>query len=717
MRTPLKLLAGLLLPALLCAGARAVEPSPAGPAVASVVSHILARGHYEHRPMSAEMSDQALTNYIESYDYNHLYFTKEDVAAFRREYGSDLGDRVKRGDLAPAYAIFDRFMARLKERRALVDSILASTVTFTADESIPLDWHKRPWPQDEDEARERWRLSVKFELLRSRLDGEKGEDPVKAVTSHYDSLESNYRQFDASDVIQNYLSSVCRVYDPHTDYFAAPGEDNFNISMRLTLVGIGASLRSEKGYTSVMGLVPGGPADTDKRLRVGDKIVGVSQGDTEDFTDLVGMKIDRVVRLIRGEKGTVVRLRVIPVDAADPSTRVVIRLIRDEIRLRDQEAKARLLSVPDGSGAVRKVGVIDLPSFYADLRGRPDGKSTTRDVGALIGSLVRKGAQALVIDLRRNGGGSLQEALALTGLFIGDGPVVQVKDNRGTVSVLESDAGAASYEGPVVVLTSRGSASASEILAAALQDYGRAVVIGAKSTFGKGTVQSVMELDRYMPPSLESHRPGAVHLTIQKFYRVSGGSTQNRGVIPDIALPSAEDYMEMAESALPNAMPYDAIAPARYTPSTFVGRMLPGLVEASRRRVESSPEWAYAREDIADFKKQSEEKAISLNEARRRAEKAEDEARDKARRKERAARGAAAFESLDITLDQPDGVVPSTATASVPKAHAGGKEKDGDYEKAPPAPDLMLDEAALVAADMVSRSAIAGRKSPADLPR
>lgn len=685
--------------------ARAVEPSPAGPALGSIISQIFAANHYERRPVDATMSTQALRSVLESYDYAHLFFTQADVDNFEVRFGPSLGARVRTGDVGAAYAIYDRFMERLTERRTLITALTASTVTFTAAESIPREGHKLPWPTTDAAMFERWRLNIKFELLRASLDGTKGEDPVKTVISHYDSLVENYKQFDADDILQNFLSALCRVYDPHSDYLSAPKEDNFNIGMRLSLVGIGAALRSEKGYTSVVSLVPGGPAELDKRLRAGDKIIAVAQGD-EDFVDLTGMKIDRVVRLIRGGVGTVVQLRILPVDAADPSTRVVIRLVRAQIHLRDQEAKAELRTVLDHDGKPRLLGIIDLPSFYADLQAHGEGKSTTRDVAALLASLRKKGAEGLILDLRRNGGGSLQEALELTGIFIGAGPVVQVKDNGGSVSVLDSGTRNASYEDPVIVLSSRGSASASEILAAALQDYGRAVVVGPKSTFGKGTVQTVLDLGRYMPPSLASFKAGAVHLTIQKFYRISGGSTQNRGVIPDIALPSAEDEMEITESSLPNALSFDRISPAPFTPQARVGRLLPGLVRASQERVGSSPEWAYALEDIESFRKEMKQSSISLNEIERRAEKAADEARDDKRRKERTARARTlppAKAPLYITLSELDGVAPSTTTAAVAPTNAP-QEKKPDYETAPPAPDLMLVEALNILNDMVTRT-------------
>ncbi len=696
----------LLLSAFCWAAGQAawgLEPSPAGPQVGQIVVQMLEQAHYERHPLDAKTSRLFLRNYIEGYDYNHLFFSKADVDGFEAALGATLGDRVKSGDVSAAYEIYDRFMARLKERREQLRLLTASTMTFTAEESIPSDWHKSPWPADDAEMRERWRLNVKFELLRARLDGQKSTEPAKSVNAHYDSLLDNYKQFDANDVLQNFFSSLCRVYDPHTDYFGPAGEENFNISMRLALVGIGAALRSENGYTSVVNLIPGGPADVDKRLKPGDKIEAVAQGDDGPWVEAVGMKIDRLVALIRGAKGTVVRLRIIPADAVDPAARALIRLVRDEIHLRDQEAKAKVLTIHPPGGAARRIGVIDLPSFYADIKAQGKGKSTTRDVQTLMGGLERKGIEGLVFDLRRNGGGSLSEALSLTGLFIGKGPVVQVKDMSGNITVLDSHADKDAYGGPLVVLTSRGSASASEIMAAALQDYGRAVVIGEKSTFGKGTVQSVMDLDPYMPAFFRSFKAGAIHLTIQKFYRVSGGSTQSRGVIPDISLPSIDDEMEIAESALPNALPYDEIAPAPGASRDTLRLALPELAKASAVRVALSPEWGFRRADIESYRARVKDKPLSLNEAKRRAEKAADEARDQARRKERAARGAPKEEELAITLEALDGVVPSTAAAQAPARSTGTAEgKDADYAKAPPAPDLMLSESMSVLSDMIA---------------
>lgn len=669
------------------------EPAPAGPAVGRIVAHMLEQAHYDRRPIDEEMSRSFLRGYIESYDYGHYFFTQNDVEEFESAYGAELGERVKAGDLRAAYEIFDRFMERFKEHQELVQLLATSTMTFTEDESIASDWHETPWPAEERALVERWRLNIKNELLRGKLDGLASTESVKNVLSRYDSALENYTQFDANDILQRFLSALCRVYDPHTDYFAAPNEANFGISMRLQLVGIGARLRYEKGYTSVIDLVPGGPAAVDNRLRPGDKIEAVAQGDDGEFVNAVGMKIDSLVAIIRGEKGTVVRLRVIPADALDPTERQVIRLVRDVIHLRDQQAKARLLTLRSADGDPRKIGVIDLPSFYTDIQG--EGRSATRDVETLIGSLRAKGMEGLLLDLRRNGGGSLPEAISLTGLFVGAGPVVQVQDGFGAISRLDSHSERIAYDGPLIVLTSRASASASEIVAAALQDYGRAVIVGEKSTFGKGTVQNVIGLDQFMPARFRAFKPGALHLTIQKFYRISGGSTQNRGVIPDIRLPSIADEMKMSESDLPNALPYDEIPPASFEPRGTAARSLPALADASAARVSLSYEWGYRRADIERYRAFQKENRVSLNLEKRLAEKEADKKRDFDRRNERAARAAPEPESLEITLEELDGVAPSTTTV---------QGAEDEKPKAPPAPDMMLVESTNILADMIAAS-------------
>jgi carboxyl-terminal processing protease len=700
MSISLRTLKDRILPAALLAGALAAplaaapSPLPAGPWVGRVVVAMVEQGHYSRRSVDAEISRRMLRNYLEAYDYNHLFFLKSDVDDFEARYASTLGDSLKVGDLRPAYEIFERFYTRLAERDRQAHELLSSTFTFTENESMPLEYHKAPWPAGEAEARDLWRKNVKYETLQARLDGQKPEEQAKTVLGHYDNLLSVYKQFDGGAVVQVYLTALCSAFDPHSDYMGADQEENFNIGMRLSLIGIGAVLRPDEGLARIVSLVPGGPADVDKRLKPNDRIEAVAQG-SGPWVEAAGIRLDRLVQLIRGEKGTVVRLRVIPSDAINPSTRVVISLVRDEIHLKDQEAKAKLITRPGPDGSLRRIGLVDLPSFYADMSRSNGGKSTTQDVQRLLERLESKGIDGLVLDLRRNGGGSLNEALALTGLFIDAGPMLQVKDSGMRVSVLRAEPSGVSYSGPLVVLTSRGSASASEILAAALQDHGRAVIVGAKSTFGKGTVQAVIGLRAYMPPQLGAFDPGALRLTTQKFYRVSGGSTQNQGVVPDIHLPSLEDEMDVAESSLTYAMPYDEIPPVGYLRMDLVDRVLPGLAAASALRTASSPEFGYVREDIVRYLKRRAEKSVSLNEAKRRAQMAADEEIETKRKKERQARSKPKGTVMAFTLEDLEGKLEPLENG--PPAKSTGTA--AGYEKAPPAPDIMLEESVNIAAD------------------
>ncbi len=700
-----------------CLASAPIQPSPAAPIVGQMVAHILEVDHYAHHPLDEKTSENFLKTYLDTFDYNRMFFTKADIDEFGARYGKTLCDRLKEGDVSPAFDIFGRFMTRLQQREAWVEKLTSSTFDFGANESMVIDRHDLPWPANEKEAQELWRQRVKYEILQEKLNGTKPADQAKNVDSRYKRLLQSYQEFDSSDIMQAYLTSLTHTFDPHSDYMAAAQKENFDISMRLSLVGIGAVLREGDGYARIVSLVPGGPADKDKRLKPNDKIEAVAQGDGP-WVDAVGMKLDRLVELIRGEKGTVVRLKVIPNDAIDPSTRVIIPLVRDEIKLTDQEAKAEIINLP-ANGRDFKIGVIDLPSFYADMKTVIDPKSTTRDVEKLIVGLKKRGIDGLIMDIRRNGGGSLSEAVALTGLFIPEGPVVQVKDAHGLIKVLrDTDAGEL-YGGPMIVLTSHASASASEIFSGALQDYGRALVVGEKSTFGKGTVQSIIDLSQYLPAALKDFDPGAVKLTIQKFYRISGGSTQNRGVIPDVQLPSIDDYLDIAEKALPNAMPYDEVEPAQYARvDYFTTPQLKDLARLSAQRVDASREFQWVREDIARYKKQKQDKTISLNLAKRLADKKADEARETERKKERLAMHEKPLVAREITLESLDGTAPpAVSTAAVMMPHDDDDQADSgsDYKKAPPPPDFVLEETAHILADMIappSGTATAGTVRP-----
>lgn len=733
----------LALVAILSVPASAFDKYGGGPIVAELVGRLLEQTHYARRQIDDAVSRETLQNYLDSYDYNHMILEKADVDEFRAKYADTLDDRLRDGDVEAAYEIFDRVQQRLEERVALVKTLTSSDFDFTANEKVVLDRHELPWPDGKKAAEELWRLRIKHEVLLERLARAKAEETRAAakaeadkkpkkeeaakteqqkkddaataaakpgkeqtikevIDQRYDRILRSYKEYDGIDVFANFVSALTRVFDPHTDYLAAAQKENFDISMKLSLVGIGAVLRSEDGYARIVSLVPGGPADSDKRLKPNDKIEAVAQGDGP-FIEVVGMKLDRLVQMIRGEKGSTVRMRVIPADAVDPSARVVISLVRDEIKLTDQEAKGKIFTVPAQAkgGKPSKVGVVDLPSFYADMRGGADGKSATRDVERIIGEMKRRGVDSLIIDLRRDGGGSLSEAVSLSGLFIDAGPVVQVKDARGTIKLLRDNDSNTAYDGPLVVLASRGSASASEIFAAAMQDYGRGVVVGEKSTFGKGTVQSVLELNQYLPPAYRSYKPGALKLTIQKFYRVSGGSTQHRGVLPDVHVPFYGDISESTESSQKSALPYDEVEPAPYQRSAVLQARLSSLAKASASRVAASREFQWIKEDMARWEKQRKDKSLTLNEKARQAEAKAEADRQAERRKERAARKEKPFASEEITLEALDGKAPAVASSSTTAKSPAG-EDDDEFERAPDAPDAVLDEAVRIASDLAS---------------
>jgi carboxyl-terminal processing protease len=486
-----------------------------------------------------------------------------------------------------------------------------------------------------------------------QLDQDRHEEIVKQLARRYNRTLRNLKQIEPDEVLQVWLDSLGHAYDPHTDYLGKRELDQFAISMNLSLFGIGATLQSEDGYTVIRSIVAGSPAEKSKQIKIGDKVVGVAQGDG-DFADVIDEKLNKVVDQIRGAKGTKVRLQIIP-EGADSSVRKVVAIVRDEIKLEDSEAKSKLIELPTDNGQFTRVGVIDLPSFYANFPvggRRGSGKTTTGDVAKLVKKLTAEGARGLILDLRRNGGGSLEEAINLTGLFIKSGPVVQVRNYDGSVQVEEDTDESIAYDGPLMVLTSRFSASASEILAGALQDYGRALVVGDTSTHGKGTVQTVQELGNWL--ARFNQNPGAAKVTIRKFYRASGASTQLKGVAPDLVLPGVNNHLEVGEASLTNALPWDTIASAGYEKLNRIQPLLPELTRRSTERLSQDHDFNYVREDVERFKKRQAEKAVSMNESKRRGELAEDKARAEARKKELSARHEKSPKTYEITLKLAD---------------------------------------------------------------
>src|SRR5205809_288253 len=581
------------------------------------------------------------------------FFTQQDVDALNAKYGNSIAGDVLLGTLKPAYEIYDLYAKRVDERVAKVKELLKEPIDFKSDTTIELSRQKSAWPKDQAEADQLWRGRITNELLQEHLSEHPIEPAPQLVTRRYDRLGRTVHEQDKDEQMKLFLDALAQTYDPHSEYLSKADMKNFSINMGLSLVGIGAMLRTEDGYAKIESLVPGGPAQVDGRLKVGDRITAVGQG-SADFVDVREMRLDKVVEMIRGKKGTHVRLLVIPSDATDPSRRKNIELVRDEIKLKDQEARADIIIRKDENGDPIKLGWLTLPSFYADMDRHQ--KSTTRDVLALLKRLKKENIAGLVVDLRRNGGGSLEEALSLTGLFLKSGPIVQTKDYNGSIRISSDPDSGIAYSGPLVVLTSRQSASASEIFAAALQDYGRAVIVGDKNTFGKGTVQTILPIGRFAS-LLGSHsdEDGALKLTIQKFYRVAGGSTQLHGVASDIVLPSLTDLPEFAEGALKNCLPYDEVPKAKYTKwNEPVSLYLDELRRRSSERAQNDPEFHYVMEDMDRLRHRLDDNRISLNEDVRKKELSEDKLRKDLRSKERLARNIEEPRVYRVTLDTVD---------------------------------------------------------------
>src|SRR5213594_1253239 len=621
--------------------------------IAISVGRLLEEGHYTRQKLNEEVSRKFLLSYLELLDFSHLFFTQQDIDTLNAKYGNSIAGDVLLGTLKPAYDIYALYTKRVDGRVAKIKELLKQPIDFKSNATVELSRQKAPWPKDEAEADELWRGRIMSELLQEHLSEHPIEPGPQLVARRYDRLARNVHEQDKDEQIKLFLDALAQAYDPHSEYLSKADLKNFSINMGLSLVGIGAMLRSEDGYAKIESLVPGGPAQVDGRLKVGDRITAVAQGPA-DYVDVREMRLDKVVEMIRGKKGTRVRLLAIPSDATDPSRRKNVELVRDEIKLKVQEARADIIIKKDENGDPIKLGWLTLPSFYADMDRHQ--KSTTRDVLALLKRLKKENIAGLVVDLRRNGGGSLEEALSLTGLFLKSGPIVQTKDYNGSIRISSDPDPGIAYSGPLIVLTSRQSASAREIFAAALQDYGRAVIVGDKNTFGKGTVQTILPIGRFAS-LLGSHsdEDGALKLTIQKFYRVAGGSTQLHGVASDIILPSLSDLPEFGEGALKNALPYDEVSKAKYTKwsdthSLFVDQ----LRRRSEGRVKDDPEFHYVTEDIGRLRHKIDENRISLNEDGRKKELQDDKLRKEMRSKDRLARNQEEPRIYRLTLDTVD---------------------------------------------------------------
>lgn len=626
--------------------------------------------HFLREPFNDKMSKRTLDSYLEMLDFSKIYFTKEDVDGFRQKFELFIDDHVRNDAIPAAYEIYSVYQERIADRVKMATELAKpGTFTYDSDRTVAISRKDEDWVPAGETYDQLWRNLIEGDLIREKLIADalaekeaeeaaereaKGEAPqpkketaeskktiYEKVSDRYDRILKQVNENNVEDVANLFIKAIARAYDPHSEYFSQQQYDNFRIGMNKSLTGIGAMLQKdeEQGGATIEGLVVGGPAFKEGNLGVKDRVIGVAQGEDGEFVDVVEMKLSDIVDLIRGEIGSVVRLKVVP---QNKTTEIkLVNIVREQVDLKDSLATADLIITKDPAGNEQKLGWITLPSFYADMDG--GNTSTTADVRRLLVRLSIEGIDGLIIDLRDNGGGSLEEAINMTGLFIRKGPVVQSVDWRGQGDQKSSRNSDAVYSGPLAVLVNKASASASEIFAAALQDYGRAVIVGDKSTFGKGTVQQlrpVLTNRLVLPFNRETNQEGALKLTIQTFYRINGYSTQRDGVVSDVRLPSLLDIAEIGEASLPNALEVDPINPSRY--DRFFEEALPisALQKASEARIGSSPGFDYILHDIAEEQKRREENRISLNIEQRKAEAEADEADREARKQERIERFA-----------------------------------------------------------------------------
>ena len=577
--------------------------------VTQIITHIISSYHYKKKPLDDELSVAILNKYIESLDQNRLFFTAEDIQAFS-SYEYLLDDALRKPDLSPAFEIFKIYRQRVNDRINFALNLLESDFSFDVHESYIFDRRELPWAGDTNESNEIWRKKVKNDILNLTLAKKELKEAKEVLRKRYERTRVSTFQFDADDVYQTFINAYTTSIEPHTAYFSPRTSENFDISMRLSLEGIGAVLKNENEYTQVQRVIPGGPADLSKQLHADDKIIGVGQGEINEIIDVIGWRLDDVVDLIRGPKDTVLRLEVLPKNTGPEGPAKIITLTRNEIKLEEQAAQSKIIDIPDTS---TRIGVIDLPTFYIDFaaqaRGEEDYKSTSRDVRKLIAELKKENIDGLVIDLRGNGGGSLSEALELTGLFIQEGPIVQTKDSSGKVETNNDPDPDLVYGGPLAVLVDRNSASASEIFAGAIQDYRRGIIIG-EPTFGKGTVQNIVDLNRFIRNPEGSN--GRLKTTIAQFFRISGGSNQHKGVVPDIVFPTAVDINEYGERALDNALPWDKVAPAEYIQASAPVDSFSNARKLHDDRIKSDKSFQLFMKELALVRETNEKKEISL---------------------------------------------------------------------------------------------------------
>ncbi|MBS1490655.1 MAG: carboxy terminal-processing peptidase [Bacteroidetes bacterium] len=603
----------------------ALVPKPVYGREARVISYLLDHYHYRKLVLNDSLSEAILKQYIRELDNNRSYFLASDIQSFAK-YKDQIDDYTRKEDVSPAYTIYSIFIKRYNERMSYVlNYLIGKSFDYTSNELYEADREEKPWAASVSDLNEIWRKTIKSQALSLKLTGKTPDEIKDILKKRYERFQKSFEKFNAEDVFSLYMNAITESYDPHTNYFSPKAADLFKQSMSLSLEGIGAQLTIENDYTKVARILPGGDADKSGKLHVNDYITGVAQGKEGEMVDVIGWRLDDVVKLIKGPKGTYVRLTILPSKTGISGTAKEITLIRDKIKLEDQAAKKSLIHY-NANGKELKMGVITLPSFYMDFeeyqKGNPDYRSTTRDVKKLINELKIENINGLVIDLRNNGGGSLAEAIDLTGLFIKEGPVVQVKSSNNQIQLGNDDDQSITYSGPLVVLTNRFSASASEIFAGAIQDYHRGVIVG-ESTYGKGTVQRVQGLAQLLN---EAEPVGELKFTTQKFYRISGSSTQHKGVEPDVKLPTALNPEQYGESSNPSALPWDVIPPASYQKCTDVNApLIASLNQSYQDRLQHDVSLKNYLAEVDELRQNLRQKTISLNESVRKKQMEEDE--------------------------------------------------------------------------------------------
>jgi len=690
----LKAAAGLLL-SMLTVGAfasttelatdEALAPESRHENIGELVTTFIQKSHYNHISVDDDLSSRVMDTYINELDRNRVYMLQSDVAFFEK-FRYELDDIVRNEPLDPVFDMFSIYRTRVRERFEFALTLLDSEPDLSIDEEYQFDRKDVAWATSEAELDELWRKRVKNDIVNLALTEKPWEESQEVLRKRYTRYLKRMEQINADDVFETFMNAFSHTLDPHSSYLSPRNSEEYRIQMSLSYFGIGASLQTEEDYVQIVTIIPGGPASIDGSLGPKDRIAGVAQGTDGEMTDVIGWRLDDVVDLIRGEADTVVRLQVIPAGALPGISDKEISLTRGQVKLEEQAAKSEIITVPR-DGRDWSIGVIEVPSFYRDYRalsnGDKDYTSTTKDVKRLIGELEAEGIDGLVIDLRDNGGGHLTEATALSGLFIDNGPVVQLKNSNGRISRLDDPDPVArvAYTGPLAVLINRFSASASEIFAAAIQDYARGVIIG-QTTFGKGTVQNLYSLDQYLQPEGDKGY-GQLTLTIGKYYRVTGESTQHRGVDPDIILPSNIDAEQIGESVRESALPWDTIQTTRFRAGEPMDATIDSLIASHSERAKEDPNVQYLMQYIEDDRESRDRKTVSLNLEARKEERSSN--MDRALQLEnsrRAAIGLEAIESLedideeelpDIQLDQAAGIVTDLALMreiGVPPAQA-----------------------------------------------